>query len=38
MTHHKPDGEPWARLVVFFVTIDEPEVGNTAALGPSTHG
>jgi hypothetical protein len=38
VTHHKPGGEPWARFVVFFVTVDEPDAGNTAATGPSTHG
>jgi hypothetical protein len=33
VAHHKPEGEPWARLVVFFVTVEEPSAVNTAAIG-----
>jgi hypothetical protein len=38
VAHHKPAGEPWARLVVFFVTVDEPAANNTAAIGAGRHG
>jgi hypothetical protein len=38
VAHHKPEGEPWARLVVFFVTVDEQGPINTAAAGAGRQG
>jgi hypothetical protein len=38
VAHHKPEGEPWARLVVFFVTVDEPAAVNTAAADRGAAG
>jgi hypothetical protein len=38
VAHHKPEGEPWARLVVFFVTVEEQGPTNTASSSAGRHG
>ncbi len=34
---HRPEGEPWARLVVFFVSVTPPE-NRTAQVGGPERG
>lgn len=38
VAHQRPEGEPWARLVVFFLSVGAPAENNTAKAGSVSHG